>query len=148
MEAPTVSIEAQVQWLVDRALIAQLLIGYARCIDRRDWAGLQATYAEDGVMDHGAIAVGRERVPELSEKILTGVTASHHQVGSPYIEIEGDTATTHSHYFATHIGEGGRVIRHGGGWYDCTLRRTAAGWRFTRVKATSGWREGEPLRLD
>ncbi len=142
------SLDEQVRWLVDRAQIAELLTEYARCIDRRDWAGLQATYAEDGVMDHGAIAVGRDRVPELSEKILRGVTASHHHVGSPHIEVDGDAATTHSHYFATHIAEGGRVIRHGGGWYDCTLRRTPDGWRFTRVRATSGWREGDPLQLD
>ena len=142
------STEDKVRWLVDRAEIAELLVEYARCIDRRDWAGLQATYAEDGIMDHGAVAVGRDRVPELSESILKGVAGSHHHVGSPHVEIDGDTATTHSHYLATHIDEQGGVIRHGGGWYDCTLRRTPQGWRFSRVKATSGWREGRPLKLD
>src|SRR5579872_6312980 len=95
--------EARLRWLVDRAEIAELLAEYARCIDARDWAGLQATYTEDGVMDHGVMAVGRERVPELSEKILKGVTSSHHLVGEPQISIDGDTARTHSHYFATHI---------------------------------------------
>ena len=145
--ALSTSQEAQLQRLLDREAIEELLHHYAGCIDRRDWAGLQGTYTEDGIMDHGAMAVGRDRVPELSEMILKGVAGSHHLVGSPHIEVDGDTAATHSHYFATHIGEGGRVIRHGGGWYDCTLRRTEAGWRFTRVKATSGWREGEPLQL-
>ena len=142
------STEQKVRWLVDRAEIAELLVEYARCIDRRDWAGLQATYAAEGVMDHGAVAVGRDRVPELSEKILKGVAASHHQTGSPAIEVDGDAARTHSHYLATHVGEGGAVIRQGGGWYDCELRRTEEGWRFTRVRATSGWREGQPLKLD
>lgn len=140
--------ETQLQLLIDRAEIAELLVEYARCIDRRDWAGLQSTYAEEGIMDHGAVAVDRAGVPELSERILKGVAGSHHHVGSPHIEVDGDTARTHSHYFATHIGEAGSVIRQGGGWYDCTLRRTAEGWRFTRVKATSGWRSGQPLSLD
>lgn len=140
--------ESKLRWLVDRAEIAELLVEYARCIDHRDWAGLQATYAPEGVMDHGAAAVGRDRVPELSELILKGVAASHHQTGAAAIEIDGDSARTYSHYLATHIGEGGRVIRHGGGWYECELRRTGEGWRFTRVKATSGWREGEPIKLD
>jgi len=138
--------EQRIQWLTDRAEIAQCLVGYASCIDRRDWAGLQDAYAEDGVMQHGDVSVPRERVPELSERILTGVTASHHLVGDPSIEIDGDVARTHSHYFATHIGEGMSVIRQGGGWYDCVLRRTERGWRFTRVRSTTAWRSGEPMQ--
>jgi len=141
----TISLERQVRWLVDRAAIAELLARYAQCIDGRDWVGLQATYAPDGVMEHGGASVGRDRVPELSERILEGVATSHHLVGDPSIEIDGDGARTRSHYFATHVAEGGAVIRQGGGWYDCTLRRTDEGWRFTRVTATSAWRAGDPL---
>lgn len=150
MDPRTMSPEARLQWLVDRAEIAELLVEYARCIDRRDWAGLQETYTEDGVMDHGAVAVGRDRVPELSERILRDTTSSHHVVDSPSITIDGDTAHTHSHYLAAHLGEGDppRVIRQSGGWYDCTLRRTDRGWRFTRVRATSAYRTGEPLSLE
>ena len=142
--------EARLQWLVDRAEIAELLVAYARCIDRRDWSGLQETYTEDGVMDHGAVAVGRDGVPELSERILRDCTGSHHVVDSPSIVIDGDTAQAHCHYLATHLGGGEppTVIRQGGGWYDCTLRRTDRGWRFTRVRATSAFRTGEPLRLE
>jgi ketosteroid isomerase-like protein len=139
------SVEQQVRWLVERAEIAELLARYARCIDDRDWAGLQDTYAEDGVMEHGATAVGRDRVPELSERILTGVASSHHLVDDPSIEIDGDTARTRSHYFATHVAEDGSIIRQAGGWYDCTLRRTDHGWRFTRVTARSAWRTGAGL---
>ena len=80
-------LQLQVRWLVDRAEIAELLARYARCIDERDWAGLQGTYAEDGVMEHGSAAVGRDRVPELSERILTGVASSHHLVDDPSIDL-------------------------------------------------------------
>jgi len=138
-------LQLQVRWLVDRAEIAELLARYARCIDERDWAGLQGTYAEDGVMEHGATAVGRDGVPGLSERILTGVASSHHVVDDPGIEIDGDTARTRSHYFATHVADDGAIIRQAGGWYDCALRRTPAGWRFTRVTARSAWRTGQGL---
>jgi len=140
------STEHQLQWLVDRAEIAECLVNYARCIDRRDWAGLQDTYTADGVMQHGDVSVPRESVPELSERILAGCASSHHLVGDPSIVIEGDTARTHSHYFATHISEGTAVKRQGGGWYDCELRRTDVGWRFTRVRSTTAWRTGELLQ--
>lgn len=143
----TASPERKLQWLVDRAEIAECLVHYAGCIDRRDWAGLQESYTEDGVMQHGDVSVAREAVPELSEKILAGCASSHHLVGDPSIVIDGDRARTHSHYFATHIFQGATVKRQGGGWYDCELKRTDRGWRFTRVRSTTAWRTGEPLDL-
>lgn len=141
------SLEQRVHWLVDRAQIAELLVRYATCIDNRDWAGLQDCYAEDGVMQHGEASVPREAVPDLSERILEGCSGSHHQVGDPSIAIDGDAARTHSHYFATHISEGTTIKRQAGGWYDCELRRTDAGWKFTRVRSSTAWRSGEPLQL-
>lgn len=137
----------RLQWLIDRAEIAELLVSYARCIDRRDWAGLQACYTDDGVMQHGQASVPREQMPELSERILAGCESSHHLVGDPSILIQGDTAKTESHYFATHVSEGTTVKRQAGGWYHCELRRTDAGWRFTTVRSVSAWRTGEPLQL-
>ena len=135
----------RIGWLVDRAAIAELLVRYALCIDHRDWAGLQDCYAPEGVMQHGDVSVPREDVPELSERILAGCESSHHLVGDPSITIDGDTARSTSHYFATHILEGTTVKRQGGGWYECELRRTDQGWRFTKVRSTTGWRIGEPL---
>lgn len=37
--------------------------------------------------------------------------------------------------------------RHGdaGGWYDCSLRRTPAGWRLTKVRLTVAWTSGTEL---
>ncbi len=141
------SSDPALRWLLDRAAIAECLVKYARCIDRRDWAGLQDCYADDGVMQHGDASVPRDAVPELSEKILAGCASSHHLVGDPSIVIDGDNATTHSHYIATHVSEGTTVKRQGGGWYDCELKRTAAGWRFSRVRSTTAWRTGEALQL-
>ena len=141
------SLERRVHWLVDRAEIAELLVHYATCIDSRDWAGLQDCYADDGVMQHGEASVPRSEVPDLSERILAGCSGSHHHIGDPSIVIDGDAARTHSHYLATHISEGTTIKRQAGGWYDCDVRRTDAGWRFTRVRSTTAWRSGEPLQL-
>ncbi len=68
----TASPEQRLQWLVDRAEIAECLVNYARCIDRRDWAGLHDSYTADGVMRHGEVSVPRESVPELSEWMSPG----------------------------------------------------------------------------
>jgi SnoaL-like domain len=141
------SSEQRVRWLIDRAEIAELLVNYARCIDRRDWAGLQDSYTADGVMQHGEVSAPREEMPELSERILAGCSSSHHLVGDSSIVIDGDRATTHSHYIATHVSEGTTIKRQGGGWYDCDVERTQRGWRFSRVRSTTAWRTGEALQL-
>lgn len=141
------TVDERVRLLFDRADIAECLVRYARCIDERDWAGLQESYADEGVMQHGDASVTRDGVPEMSERILAGVASSHHLVGDASIVIDGDRARTHSHYIATHVGEGTAVKRQAGGWYDCELRRTDDGWKFTRVKSTTAWRSGEPLQL-
>src|ERR1700686_3508490 len=64
MERPT-STEERVQWLMDRAEIAECLVGYAGCIDRRDWAGPQDSNTKDGVMQHGEVSVPRQAGPDL-----------------------------------------------------------------------------------
>jgi hypothetical protein len=140
-------LEQRLRRLTDRAEIAELLVSYARCIDRRDWPGLQDCYTDSGVMQHGDASVPREAMPQLSERILAGVSSSHHLVGDPSIDIDGDHATTHSHYIATHVSEGTAVKRQAGGWYDCELERTDAGWRFSRVRSSTAWRTGDPLQL-
>ncbi len=141
------TLEQRVRWLTDRAEIAECLVAYARCIDRRDWAALQASYTDDGVMQHGTVSVPRAEMPALSEKILAGCSSSHHLVGDPSVDIDGDRATTHSHYIATHVSAGTTVKRQGGGWYDCDLERTERGWKFKRVRSTTAWRSGDPLQL-
>ncbi|MBJ7610058.1 MAG: nuclear transport factor 2 family protein [Candidatus Dormibacteraeota bacterium] len=117
----------RLQWLIDRAEIAECLVNYARDIDRRDWRALQDSYTESDVMQPGEASVPRKDVSELSEKILAGCAFSHHLVDDPSIVIGCDGARTHSHYLASHISEGTAVRRQGCGWYDCDLERTERG---------------------
>lgn len=45
--------EDQLQWLVDRAEISDLLIEFARSLDEKDWGAHTALYAPDGVFTAG-----------------------------------------------------------------------------------------------
>lgn len=64
--------EHRLQWLVDRAEIAECLVNYARCIDRRDWAGLQESYTDDGVMQHGEVSVPVRQFPSSQRRSSPG----------------------------------------------------------------------------
>lgn len=145
----------QLQWLVDRACISDLLVEFARALDERDWDAYAATYVEDAVLEIGDAVrlAGRDviRAATASEKGVGGYAgtwhgSSNHAITVAYDGAGVDTASTRSYLHGVHL-LGGGSSRHadGAGWYDCTLRRTGQGWRFTRVRITEVWHAGEPL---
>ena len=147
--------EQQVRWLVDRALISDLLVEFARALDERDWDAYGATYTEDAVFEIGdAVRLEGRAVIQAataSERGVGGYAGTWHGSSNHAITIEGDTATTRSYLHGVHL-LGGSTFHHadGSGWYDCTLRRTdgvelSGGWRFTRVRIHEVWHAGEPL---
>ena len=139
----------QLNWLVDRAAISDLLVEFARALDDRDWEGYAANYTDDGelVIMGRTVHVGQEGLAENTRANLDRYAGTHHVSANHAIAIDGDTATTRSYLIAAHVFEGGDPRRHadGAGWYRCTLRRTPGGWRFARVELEIRYLSGEPL---
>ncbi|ROO88052.1 SnoaL-like protein [Actinocorallia herbida] len=141
----------QLRWLTDRAAISDLLIEFARALDDRDWEAYADTYAEDGVLSISPTIFhsGRAGMADFVGKSLGRYAGTHH-VSSNHaiaIAIDGDTATTRSYLIAAHVLDASDPYRHadGAGWYRCEVRRTEAGWRFTRVALEVRYLSGEPL---
>ena len=145
------STEAQVQWLVDRAHISDLLVSFARALDDRDWETYGLTYTVDGVfaIGDGVEFQGRSAIQDAtaSRRGLGGYAGTWHLSSNHAIAIDGDTASTRSYLIGVHmLGGGSRDHADGAGWYDCELQRTPAGWRFTRVQLHEVWHAGAALR--
>jgi hypothetical protein len=139
----------QVQWLVDRAAVSDLLVEFARTLDDKDWAAHVALYLPDGVFSAGdrLRLEGHEQLwRTASPRGLGQYARTWHLSANHAVTIDGDTATTRSYLIGVHV-VGPDVTAHadGGGWYDCTLRRTPAGWRFATVRVEEVWRAGLPL---
>lgn len=140
----------QLQWLVDRTLVSDLMVTFARALDERDWDAYAATYAEDGVLAIGTVVAleGRAaiRAATAGDRGLGGYAGTWHGSSNHAITIDGDRATLHSYLLGVHL-LGGSTRNHadGAGWYDCELRRTEDGWRFTRVQISEVWHAGEQL---
>lgn len=86
---------------------------------------------------------GRKLLPESVRRTLGGYGAVWHMSANHAIEIDGEHAQTRSCMLAVH--RHGQDLRHhltGAGWYENTLRRTSAGWRFTLVRLRLIWRAG------
>jgi len=80
----------------DRLAICELKAAYCRLLDTKDWDGWAQLFTQDCVMDvtdsGGTLEIGRERfVASVRASIETTKTA--HQVHSPEITIDGDSAT-------------------------------------------------------
>lgn len=138
---------AQLQWLVDRAAISDLLVEFARALDEQDWDAYADTYAEDGELAISPTIAHRGRAG-LADFVSASLSrypgGTHHLSTNHAIALDGDEATTRSYLLAAHIYAPPRHAD-GAGWYDCRLRRTAEGWRFTRVGLTIRYVSGEPI---
>jgi len=139
----------QLQWLVDRAAISDVLVDFARAVDEQDWDGYAANYAPDGVL---AISPtirhsGREGMAQFVGGNLGRYAGTHHISSNHAITIDGARATTRSYLIAAHIFDAATPYRHadGAGWYNCELRRTDEGWRLTLVTLEIRYVSGEPL---
>jgi hypothetical protein len=145
------SIDNKVQWLVDRALISDLLFSFARALDTRDFETYVNNFAEEGVLElpspppgSGAhAAIPRDKLMDTLQG-LKKFSATHHISTNHQITIAGDTASSHSYLQAVHVGASPFDHWDAGGWYDCEYRRTPEGWKFTRVKLTEVWLAGNP----
>jgi ketosteroid isomerase-like protein len=137
----------QLQWLVDRAQISDLLLSFAHSIDAHDHHRYTANFTEDGVLElpFGRFE-GRDAIAAMEQPVAE--MATHHISANHMIELDGDTARTRSYLIATHIFDRTDLRDHtqAGGWYDCELRRTDAGWRFSSVRLSVVWESGDMLR--
>lgn len=136
----------QLQWLVDREAIRDLVHDFAVRIDDKDQAGYAANFAEDGVLElpFGSFR-GRQRIAAMSGP--PPHVSTHHLIGEIVIDLAGDTATTRTYLLATHRFDPADKSdkAHAGGWYTHEVVRTPEGWRFTRVRLDEAWADARPM---
>ncbi|MCC7462122.1 MAG: nuclear transport factor 2 family protein [Gammaproteobacteria bacterium] len=147
----TAELERQVRWLLDRAAISELLHGFARALDTRDYQAYADNYTEGGSIElpdpmrpGNTIVLEKVRMLELVPRSLGRYAATHHISSNHQIEIQGDSATSRSYLQAVHVNGDPADHWSVGGWYDCDYVRTSAGWKFSRVRLTPIWLSGAP----
>lgn len=146
-------LSTQVQRLVDRAAISDLLIEFARSLDEQDWATHVGLYLPDGTFTAGEVLhlsgheeLWRTASPQgLGRYVGTWHLSANHAI-TLGVDGDPDLARTRSYLIGVHLlSDDPTEHADGGGWYDCTLRRTPEGWRFATVRITETWRAGRPL---
>lgn len=151
-----VSLEEQIQWLVDRAQISDLLNSFAAALDSKNVSAYVNNYTDDGVLvlpnpasPKESIEVKRDVMKDfVSKGLMEAYSATHHISSNHQISIDGDLATSRSYLQAVHVRKHPLDHWDVGGWYDCRYVRTAEGWKFKQVKLSAVWLSGEPGSIE
>jgi hypothetical protein len=135
---PTWSDE-DVQELLDKQALNELLIRYCRGIDRLDKELVLSCYHPDAYDDHGRFKGSpKDFVEQLwSRSATNGVSFIEHKLSNVYLDIQGDTAYGES-YLAMHQLRDGDLIQGFGRFIDRFERRDGE-WRISNRRVILEW---------
>jgi ketosteroid isomerase-like protein len=135
------------QRLLDERDVLRLASAYCWALDGHDWDALAAVFAPDAVAYLPAGGPPLEGLDAIKARVrgaLGPLDASQHLVGSPWVEIDGDTARMRHYLFAQHVrtaAAGGGLYVVGGAYHDRCERRPE-GWRIVHRELHSIWSDG------
>jgi len=136
--------------LLDRAAIHDVMLRYARGVDRRDLDLVAACFLQDASYE-GALASGTiaEALVRLRER-MTRYDSTMHFIGNQLVELDGDTANSETYAVAYHRLTGdsrGKLFTVGVRYLD-ELIRDANGWRIRARVVKMEWQRSEALSPD
>ena len=136
-----------VRELADRAAIQDVLLRYARGVDRRDLDLVASCFMPDASYE-GALARGTiaDALARLGDR-LARYDGTMHFVGNQLIEIRGDTASSETYVVAYHrlANEGAARLFTVGVRYLDELVRDGEQWRIRRRIVRTDWQRTESL---
>lgn len=135
----------ELQLLIDRSAITDLLNRYGRAVDDKDWDTWEECFTDDALVefpfDHHE---GKSGLGAWGEAALAPFEATHHMSSNFNIIPEGHTAAARSNLLAVHVMRRDEPGAHFdvGGFYDWILRWTDVGWKIQSVQLTILWTAG------
>ena len=137
--------------LIAREEIRNLIHGYCRAIDEKDWDTVRGSFMEDAIIFHGPFLAVLMNLWDLSSMSQPKCWSSNHSVGSIMIKIDGNKAEMHSAFTAFHTisGEVEELVTiktYGkdvdwlvGGKYIDKLETRAGVWKIIERKGSNDW---------
>ncbi len=134
------------QLLLDKQAISEVLFNYSAGCDRRDWDLFRACFCDEVEIDLSSwngnppATLPADTWVEGVRMGLSGFDETQHLSSNHLIQVSGENAHATSNVQASHALAGERVVL--GGWYDTDLVRGDGGWRIARSRLNVSWREG------
>ena len=89
-----------VEKLLARQEIADVILRYARGVDRMDWDLVRSCYHPDAYDDHGTFQGGVEAFVEMCGRFLPRFAVTQHFMGNMLIEVEDDLRAARAETYA------------------------------------------------
>ena len=141
--------DKELQVLVDRRAIDDVLIRYTTALDTRQWDLLDQVFTTDARIDYATSGGIKGNAADLKrwfrEEAFMPFTSWQHLLTNIAVELDGDAATGRSSVYnpLAFIGEdGASAVLHVGAWYDDRFARTPDGWRITERSLGMAWTDG------
>lgn len=143
--------QRQLQALIDRAEITDLLDRYLRSLDDgvldEEWAGAFHTEDVTAEMPIGTVH-GRDALLARVRQGMALFDRTVHLGTNTVIEIDGPRATARGAQLSTHVlADGSADVFISAGHTDTELVRTADGWRISATSLRVAWTQGTPPSL-
>lgn len=127
--------------------ISNTISRYFVAVDERNWKGAQALMTNPFHLDYSSFGAGEAADLDPAEILknwaafLPGFDATHHQIGTVDIEVNGDTAKAKLYGTATHIIDARiwTVV----GTYHQTLVKTEQGWKLSGTQFVFKYQSGD-----
>jgi ketosteroid isomerase-like protein len=121
----------ELQYLLDRQAIEDVVRRYARGVDRHDVRTMNTVFHDDMVDNHGPFVGGREAFTTWVNDLHSHKTTIHmHGITTHSCRIDGDAAFAETYVtFVLKLREGGKVM-FGSGRYIDRLERRDGTWRI------------------
>ena len=135
-----------VQTLIDRAEITDLLTRYARAVDTKDWDLFRGVFTADARIDYtqvGGVAGDLDTVVGFLSAVIPMFEAMQHLISNVDIAIDGDEAKVTAMVYNP-IKLPDSPVWATGGWYHHELVRTADGWKSRSLVEEASWFHGVP----
>jgi len=102
--------EKELQALLDKHAIYEVLARYARAIDRRDEVLLRSVFHPDAIDHHAGRRATATEFCTWAMQLLGRIGPTAHYMGFPLIELDGNVAYSECYTIAFHrLGEGGET---------------------------------------
>jgi hypothetical protein len=134
----------------DRREIHDTVLRYCRAVDRLDFDGIRAVYAEDGVDHHTGFSGPADDYVAWLREVLPRLDGTMHVIGNHLAEMAGDEAVAETYGTAVHWGTPSSEARLNfttGFRYVDHFVRTPAGWRIRERFAVREWTRSDAGRL-
>ncbi|GAA3652762.1 hypothetical protein GCM10022237_10840 [Nocardioides ginsengisoli] len=136
----------------DRREIHDVVLRYCRAVDRLDFDGIRAVYADDGVDHHTGFSGPADDYVAWLRELLPRLDGTMHLVGNHLAELSADGAEAVAETYGTavHWGTPSTDARRNftsGFRYVDHFVRTPAGWRIRERWAVREWTRSDAGRL-